>query len=114
MGSSGSYPSSRIASRSMSSIAGLDAQGRAPNATFRVANRLGPKLKVVDADRNRVCLVVEFIDDKGDSVITGTRDRLNSLLIDNAQPSDLSVTTRFMDAGGRHWLRSPDSVKLAK
>ena len=84
---------------------------RVPNATFRVANRLGPKLKVVDADRNRECLVVEFVDDEGDSVITGTKDRHGNLVIDNAQPSDLAVMVRFMDAEGYHWLRTPNSVK---
>jgi hypothetical protein len=31
-----------------------------------------------------------------------------------ADSSDLAVTTRFMDAEGNHWLRSPDPVKLAK
>jgi hypothetical protein len=41
-------------------------------------------------------------------------NRRNELVIDNAEPSDLSVTIRFMDADGNHWLRSLDSVKLAK
>jgi hypothetical protein len=86
---------------------------RVPKAKFNVINRLGSTLKVVDADRKPDSLLVEFVDDKGDSVITGTRGSLGDLVIDNADPSDLAVTIRFMDAQGHHWLRSLDSLKLA-
>jgi len=86
---------------------------RVPEAKFKVTNRLGPTLKVLDADRKRECLIVEFLDDNGDSVITGKPGRLGGFEIDNADALDLAVTIRFMDANGNHWLRSPDSVKLA-
>jgi hypothetical protein len=39
---------------------------RVPTAKFEAINRLGPTLKVLDADRNRDCLVVKFLDDQGD------------------------------------------------
>jgi hypothetical protein len=87
---------------------------RVPDATFKVTNRVGPKLKVIDADRKRDTLVVEFVDGKGNSVITGQLDRLGTWRSDNAEPADLDVTIRFMDAHGHHWLRSLDSVKLAE
>jgi hypothetical protein len=87
---------------------------RVPDAKFKVTNRVGPTLKVVDADRTPQCLIVAFVDGNGESVITGKFGRLCGFEPDNATASDLSVTIRFMDANGNHWLRSPDSVKLAK
>ena len=84
------------------------------DAKFEVTNRLGPTLKAVEPGGNRECLLVAFLDDNGESIITGKPGRLGGFEIDNADASDLAVTIRFMDANGNHWLRSPDSVKLAK
>jgi hypothetical protein len=88
---------------------------RVPDSTPKVVNRLGPTVKVIDADRQSDHIFVQFVDGKGDSVITtGFPDELGVLVIDNAAAEDLDVTIRFMDAHGNHWLRSLDSVKLDK
>src|ERR1700741_2292900 len=47
---------------------------RVPNAKFKVINYFGPTLKVVEPGGNRECFAVQFVDDKDDPVITGTRD----------------------------------------
>ncbi len=87
---------------------------RVPNAKFEVESLLGPTLKVVEPGGDREYLAVRFVDEQGDSVIRGSNDELGNFVPQNADPADLDVTIRFMDAHGHHWLRSLDSVKLAK
>jgi hypothetical protein len=57
---------------------------------------------------------VEFVDENGDSMIAGEMDRNNAWHSDNAEPDDVDVTVRFMDAHGHHRLRRVNSVELAK
>jgi hypothetical protein len=47
-------------------------------------------------------------------MIAGEMDRKNAWHSDNAEPDDLDVTIRFMDAHGHHWMRRANSVELAK
>jgi hypothetical protein len=68
-----------------------------PKATARV--------KVLDSDRSPGHLFIEFVDADGQSVITGKPDEYGGLVIDNAKPSDLDVTIRFMDSEGNHCRR---------
>jgi hypothetical protein len=84
-----------------------------PKAESEVVNTSGPMIKVLDAHRSTKSLYVKFNDVEGNPVITGTKDRKGIWVIDNAEQSQASMTIRFMDSQGRHWLRSPDSVKLA-
>jgi hypothetical protein len=88
---------------------------RVRDSTPKVVNRLGPTVKVIDVDRQSDHIFVQFVDGKGDSVITtGFPDEAGVLVIDNAAAEDLDVTIRFMDAHGNHWLRSLDHVELDK
>jgi hypothetical protein len=83
-----------------------------PDATF-VLRQDYAILKVVEPQAEAKSFEVRFADEKGKSAIPGRITRLGWREA-NAEPSDLDVTIRFMDAHGHHWLRSVDEVTLLK
>jgi hypothetical protein len=91
---------------------------RVPTAKFEAINRLGPTLKVLDADRNRDCLVVKFRDDQGDRARSSAPADWDKLLVSDAQVSDIVgvpglVTWRpyTTTTSTRVWWRSPTRVR---
>jgi hypothetical protein len=90
---------------------------RVPDAKSADMEYIPSILKVLrpDIDRRMVGSIgVYFIDDKGDSAITGSTEPGSGNFVADADPADLDVTIRFMDAHGYHWMRSFNTVDLLK
>jgi hypothetical protein len=63
-------------------------------------------LPVLDADRKPYRFWVGFLDEAGESIITGRTDELGNWHSDNAELSQVNLTIRWLDADGNRWKRS--------
>jgi len=86
----------------------------APGSKWRLRERSPQSFAVLDSNREPQSFFIEFVDDAGQSVITGKRDGLGMWLSDNADPKQVTATVRFTDSQGNHWERSTNSIVLLK